>query len=64
MKRVLYKLLFWLLRKEIKDMAVIYATLIVKGVLEFVDVPEIKKDEVKGILIALDCAELLPQESV
>ena len=45
-------------------MAVIYATLIVKGVLEFVDVPEIKKDEVKGILIALDCAELLPPESV
>lgn len=64
MKKVLLQFLFWLLRKEKKDMAVIYATLIVKGVLKFADVPEIKKDEVKGILITLDCAELLPQESV
>ena len=64
MKKVLLQFLFWVLRKEKKDMAVIYATLIVKGVLEFADVPEIKKDEVKGILIALDCTELLPPESV
>lgn len=45
-------------------MAVIYATLIVKGVLEFADVPEIKQEEVKAILLALDCAELLPMESM
>ena len=64
MKRFLWKLLFWVLRKEKKDMAVIYATLIVKGVLEFVDVPEIKQEEVKAILLALDCAELLPMESM
>ena len=64
MKKVLLQFLFWVLRKEKRDMAVIYATLIVKGVLEFADVPEIKKEEVKGILIALDCAELLPIESM
>lgn len=64
MKKVLLQFLFWVLRKEKKDMAVIYATLIVKGVLEFADVPEIKQEEVKAILIALDCAELLPMESV
>lgn len=64
MKKVLLQFLFWVLRKEKKDMAVIYATLIVKGVLEFADVPEIKKEEVKAILIALDCAELLPMESM
>lgn len=64
MKKVLLQFLFWVLRKEIKNMAVIYATLIVKGVLEFADVPEIKKEEVKAILIALDCAELLPMESM
>lgn len=64
MKKVLLQFLFWVLRKEKKDMAVIYATLIVKGVLEFADVPEIKQEEVKAILIALDCAELLPMESM
>lgn len=64
MKKVLLQFLFWVLRKEKKDMAVIYATLIVKGVLEFVDVPEIKQEEVKAILLALDCAELLPMESM
>lgn len=64
MKKVLLQFLFWVLRKEKKDMAVIYATLIVKGVLEFADVPEIKQEEVKAILLALDCAELLPMESM
>ena len=64
MKKVFLRFLFWILRKEKKDMAVIYATLIVKGVLEFADVPEIKQEEVKAILIALDCAELLPMESM
>lgn len=64
MNKVLLQFLFWVLRKEKKDMAVIYATLIVKGVLEFADVPEIKQEEVKAILLALDCAELLPMESM
>lgn len=64
MKKVWLQFLFWVLRKEKRDMAVIYATLIVKGVLEFADVPEIKQEEVKAILIALDCAELLPMESM
>ena len=64
MKKVLLQFLFWVLRKEKKDMAVIYATLIVKGVLEFADVPEIKQEEVKAILLALDCADLLPMESM
>ncbi len=64
MKKVLLQFLFWVLRKEKKDMAVIYATLIVKGVLEFADVPEIKQEEVKAILLALDCAELLLMESM
>ena len=64
MKKVLLQFLFWVLRKEKKDMAVIYATLIVKGVLEFADVPEVKQEEVKAILLALDCAELLPMESM
>lgn len=39
-------------------MAVIYATLIIKGKKTFADVPEKIKDKVKGVLIDLDCPEL------
>ena len=39
-------------------MAVIYATLIIKGKKTFADVPEKIKDKVKEVLIDLDCPEL------
>lgn len=39
-------------------MAVIYATLIVKGKKSFADVPEKIKEQVREILIDLDCPEL------
>lgn len=39
-------------------MAVVYATLIIKGKKNFADVPERIKEQVKEILIALDCADL------
>lgn len=47
-----------LLGKGVEDVAVVYATLIVKGVKTFADVPVMLKEQVKEILIALDCAEL------
>lgn len=47
-----------LLRKDVKEMAVIYATLIVKGKKSFADVPERIKEQVKEILTDLDCPEL------
>ena len=39
-------------------MAIIYATLIIKGKKTFVDVPDKIKDKVKEVLIDLDCPEL------
>lgn len=39
-------------------MAVVYATLIVKGKKNFADVPERIKDQVKAVLVDLDCPEL------
>ena len=45
-------------RKEVPTMAVIYATLIVKGKKTFSDVPEILKEQVKEILIDLEVPEL------
>ena len=39
-------------------MAVVYATLIIKGKNTFADVPERLKEKVKEVLIDLDCGEL------
>lgn len=47
-----------LLGKGVEAVAVVYATLIIKGVKTFADVPDLLKEQVKEILIALDCAEL------
>lgn len=43
-----------LLRKEVQDMAVVYATLIVKGKKTLDQVPAKIRDEVKDILDALE----------
>jgi hypothetical protein len=45
-------------RKDVLQMAVVYATLIIKGKKNFADVPDRLKEQVKEILIDLDCAEL------
>ena len=45
-------------RKDVKEMAVVYATLIIKGVKTIEDVPMKIKDQVKQVLIDLDCPEL------
>lgn len=46
------------LRKEVTVMAVIYATLIIKGKKTFAEVPAVLKDKVKEILIDLELPEL------
>ncbi|CAK7061632.1 MAG: hypothetical protein BACD_02897 [Bacteroides rodentium] len=56
---MLYQLIIKILfRKDVKEMAVIYATLIVKGKKSFADVPEKIREQVKEILTDLDCPEL------
>lgn len=47
-----------ILRKEVTIMAVIYATLIIKGKKTFAEVPAVLKDKVKEILIDLELPEL------
>lgn len=42
-------------------MAVVYATLIVKGKKAFSDVPDTLKEQVKQILIDLDCGDLVTE---
>ena len=50
--------LLFLLRKDVNEMAVIYATLIVKGRKTFSQVPDLIKEQVRQILIDLECEEL------
>ena len=45
-------------RKEVSTMAVIYATLIVKGKKTIAEVPAVIKEQVKQILIDLEVPEL------
>ena len=42
-------------------MAVVYATLIVKGKKSYADVPDKIKEQVKQILIDLDCSDLITE---
>lgn len=52
---LIIKILF---RKDVYEMAVVYATLIIKGKKTFADVPDKIKEQVKETLIDLDCPEL------
>ncbi len=58
MNSLRFLLLGFLLRKEVLEVAVVYATLIVKGKKTFVQVPDRLKAEVKDLLVSLDCGEL------
>lgn len=54
-------LLYLVLGKGVKDMAVVYATLIIKGKKNYADVPARLKEQVKEILIDLDCSDLVTE---
>lgn len=53
--RFIIKLFFG---KDVKDMAVVYATLIIKGKKTFADVPAKIQTQVREVLIDLDLEEL------
>lgn len=55
---MIFQFIIKFFRKDVKEMTVIYATLIVKGKKSFADVPERIKEQVKEILIDLDCGEM------
>lgn len=54
MSRLRELLLKFLLRKEVQTMAVVYATLIIKGKKTLEQVPAKLREEVEGILEALE----------
>lgn len=55
---IMLKILF---RKEVTQMAVVYATLIIKGKKNIADVPALIKEQVKSVLIDLDCEGLITE---
>lgn len=60
--RQLYDVIIFLLNeKEVKTVAVIYATLIIKGKRTFKSVPNRLKDEVKEILTSIECENLVEE---
>lgn len=59
--RTLFRVLFLLYRKDVSDMAIIYATLIIKGRKTFSQVPDLLKEEVRQILIDCDCEYLIEE---
>lgn len=52
-------LILLLCRKEVEEMAVIYATLIIKGKKTFAQVPVKLQEQVRQVLIDLECEELI-----
>ena len=55
---MLWLILKILFRKDVASMAVVYATLIIKGKKTFAEVPARIKEQVKQVLIDLDCGDL------
>lgn len=54
--------LFYKILKEENIMSMVYVSLIVKGKKKFSDVPDRLKDQVRQILIDIDCEHLINEE--
>ena len=61
MRNFILWLLTLLLKKEAKDMAVIYVALIIKGKKTFEQVPDRLKEQVRQLLIDLELEELIDE---
>ena len=58
MLKVKLFILKYILRKEVDEMAAVYATLIIKGLKTFAEVPELIKPKVKEVLEGINMGEL------
>lgn len=61
-KTLAYFIIKFIYKQEVEDMAVIYATLIIKGKKKFKDVPKFLKERVRQVLIDLEAEELATDE--
>jgi hypothetical protein len=58
MQKLRIRIAFYLLQKEVKEMVVVYATLIIKGKKTIEQVPGLIREQVKEILVDMDLPEL------
>mgnify|MGYP003288005065 FL=1 len=58
MQKLLIRIAFYLLRREVEEMAVVYVTLIIKGKKTIEQVPGLIREQVKEILVDMDLPEL------
>ena len=59
---MLWHILMFLYKKEVKEMAVIYVALIIKGKRTFASVPETLKEAVRTMLKDLDLESLIVEQ--
>lgn len=59
---LLMAFLFYKILKEVEIMSLVYVSLIVKGKKKFSDVPDRLKDQVRQILIDIECEHLIDEE--
>lgn len=58
MQKLRIRIAIYLLRREVEEMAVVYATLIIKGKKTIEQVPGLIREQVKEILVDMDLPEL------
>lgn len=58
---MLWRILLWLNRKEVDNMAVIYVALIIKCKRTYASVPAVLKEQVKEMLIDLELEDLITE---
>lgn len=58
LQKLRIRIAFYLLQKEVKEMVVVYATLIIKGKKTIEQVPGLIREQVKDILVDMDLPEL------
>ena len=59
---MLWRIMLWLNRREVENMAVIYVALIVKGKRTYASVPAVLKEQVKEMLIDLELEDLITEQ--
>ena len=58
---MLWRIMLWLNRREVENMAVIYVAIIVKGKRTYASVLAVLKEQVKEILIDLELEDLITE---
>ena len=62
-KEIISMIFLYILKQEVKDMAMVYAYLIIRGLRTYESVPSGLKEQEKQTLINMECEHLIPEEA-